>query len=335
MRDKRKRTAADWLLVGARVVAGGSLAGVGIILFLRLVRRPEFRWRTIRSPVLWTAAIAAAGLANTWSYLYRQYPTERPMSLFRLGVGVSLTFGLLAILVAAAVGFVVYGGARPGWGAALRRKGTLSDALLRAGIAAGGMLGLARWFHVVSSRVPALYDPDPTLPASLQYAIPAVDVVWEAARGGFAFAAMAAGAALALASPFFRTRTGRLLGVAAVLVALIPSSAHSPAEFASSLLPALFAAAWIAVCAFALLRDHAAAWAIFGLLAFGAREAIGLLAQPAAADRAAGAWSLLLLALAGIALLGGPRDPASPPPLPAAEGRSEGMPAPPTAAGAQ
>ncbi len=310
MRDKRRRTAADWILVGARVVAGGSLVGVGIILFLRLVRQPEFRWRPILRPLLWAAALGGAGLANTWAYLFRQYPTERPMSLFRLGVGVSLTFGLLAILLAACVGLVLCGGARPGWPQALRRKGTLGDALLRAGIAAGGMLGLARWFHVIASRVPALYDPDPTLPASLQYSVPALDVLWQAARGGFAFAAMAAAAALALGSSFFRTRPGRALGAVAVVLALLPSNFHSPAEFASSLLPTLFATAWIAICTFALLRDHAAAWALFGLFAFGVREAIDLVAQPAAADQAAGAWALALLVLAGIALLAGRRDPA-------------------------
>jgi hypothetical protein len=34
------------------------------------------------------------------------------------------------------------------------------------------MIGLARWFHVVASRVPALWEPDPSLPSSLQYAFP-------------------------------------------------------------------------------------------------------------------------------------------------------------------
>jgi len=72
-------------------------------------------------------------------------------------------------------------------------------------------------------------------------------------------------------------------------------------------------AAWAGVCAFLLLRDHAAAWALFGILAFGGRVALELLGQPAAADRTAGAVAVLLLAAVALALLAG-RRPEAPPP---------------------
>jgi hypothetical protein len=202
--------------------------------------------------------------------------------------------------------------------AALRRKGSLGDAAFRAALSAAIALGLARWFHVLEARVPALYDPDPSLPASLATLVPGVDAVWGAARGAFVAAAAAAAAVLAWRSAFFRTRAGRALGLAAVVLALMPTEMRSASESVFVLASGLLFAGWFAVCAFGLLRDHAAAWVLFGVLAFGGRAAIDLLGQPASADRSAGAVAVLLLAVSALALLAG---------------RGRGRAAPPTAGG--
>ncbi|MEP6994051.1 MAG: hypothetical protein ABI968_05965, partial [Acidobacteriota bacterium] len=131
-----------------------------------------------------------------------------------------------------------------------------------------------------------------------------------------ALAAMAAAASLAMRSTFFQTTRGKVLGLLAIAVAMLPSDLESPAGFLTDYAPGLLMAAWLGVCAFGLLRDHAAAWVLFGLAAFGGRGAIELLAQPAAADRAAGWLAVVLLVLAGVALLAGRRDAAVRPPLP-------------------
>jgi hypothetical protein len=308
LREQRSRSSLEWLLVAVRVIAAGALVGAGVILFLRIVRQEGFRWRSIRKPLIWAGLVAAAGLANTVPYLFRGYQTQMPMSLFRLGLGVGLGVGLLGILLIGAVAFVLLEGARPGWTAAMRRKGALADAFLRAAIAAGGMMGLSRWFHVVSSRIPSLYEPDPTLPSSLQYVSPAVDVLWSAGRGALLIATLAGTAALAARSSFFRTTKGRVLGFAALAIALLPAGLSSPVSFLADYLPEVLAAAWLAASAFLLLRDHAAAWVLFGLIALGGRGAVELLAQPAPPDRRAGAWAVVLLAVAGVALLAGRRD---------------------------
>ena len=313
LRDQRKRSSIEVVLTGIRIVAGGALVGIGVILFLRRVREPGFRWRPLGKPIFWTAAVAAAGLANTWPELFRMYDTEKPMNLFRLGLVVSLTLSLAGLLLVASVGFVLLGAARPGWGAALRRKGSLADAALRAALSAAILLGLSRWFHVLEARVPALYDPDPSLPGSLASAVPAIEAVWGAARGAFGMAALAAGAALAWNSAFFRTMAGRLLGVLALVLVLAPSELRAPGEFAFEFATGVLAAALAAACAFGLLRDHPAAWVLFGLFTFGGRGAIDLLGQPAAADQAAGGLALILLALAAVAMLAGKRDAAPAP----------------------
>jgi len=316
MREQRKRSPAEMALIGVRVVTGGSLLGIAIILFLRRVKEPGFAWRPLVRPLAWTAAIIAAGLANAWPVLYRAYDTEKPMNLFRLGLVVSLTLSLLGLVLVASVAFVLLGAARPGWGAVLRRRGGLGDAVTRAGLSAAILLGTSRWFHVIAARIPALYDPDPSLPGSLGDAIPAVDVVWGAARGTFGMAALAAAVALAWNSAFFKTAVGRFLGIAAVVLVLVPSELRAPAEFGFDFVTGLVGAAAVGACAFGLLRDHAAAWVLFGLFAFGGRGAVDLLGQPAASDQAAGGLAVLFLVLAGVATLAGRRDPpASPSPL--------------------
>jgi hypothetical protein len=73
-------------------------------------------------------------------------------------------------------------------------------------------------------------------------------------------------------------------------------------------LPALAVAVWLGVVAFVLLKDHVAAWVLFGALAFGGRAAAALLGQSAAADRAAGWVAVALIAVAVIGLLAGKRE---------------------------
>ena len=117
LREQRSRSSGDWILLAVRIVAMGALVGVAIILFLRRVRQPGFRWTEVRRPLLWTALVAAAGLANALPAVFRRYTTETPMSLFRLGVAVSMAAGLAVTLLGALVGFVLVSGARPGWAA--------------------------------------------------------------------------------------------------------------------------------------------------------------------------------------------------------------------------
>jgi hypothetical protein len=307
VREARKSSSAEILLKGVKIVAAGGLVGLGVILFLRRVREPGFRWRSLVRPMVLAAAVAGLGIVNAWPSLFRAYDTERPMNLFRLGLVVSLTLALLGLLLVAALGFVLLGAARPGWAGALRRVGGVPDGFARAALSAAIVFGFARWVHVVAARVPGFSLPDPSLPASLADAVPSYDAVWAAARGAFGMAAVVAAAALAWNSAFFRKPAGRAFGFAALALALVPSELRSPGEFGFAFATALLAAGWIAVCAFGLLRDHAGAWVLFGLFRFGGGAAGDLLGQTAPSDRSAGFWSLVWLAVAGVALLAGHR----------------------------
>ncbi|MGH9399627.1 MAG: hypothetical protein ACRD00_04620, partial [Thermoanaerobaculia bacterium] len=84
----------------------------------------------------------------------------------------------------------------------------------------------------------------------------------------------------------------------------------SPAEFALDVLPAAIATGWMAVVVFVLLKDHAAAWVLFGALAFGGAGVAALLGQPARPDQMAGWAGAALLAIAVIALVAGKRGAA-------------------------
>ncbi len=312
LREHRRKSAADWIVLAARIVAIGAFVGLFVILFLRLVRATGFRWRRLVGPLLVVLGGIVVALATSIPTVTRTYPTEQPFALFQLAAAVSLTIGGIALLCVAGGGFVLLSGARPGWRQALRRGGSLTDALVRAGVAAAGTAGLARWVAVASSRFPELFEPDPNLPRSLERALPGYAGFWSAATSTFTLGVVAATASLAARQPSFRRPLWRVLGVAAVLLALVPTGARSAGEFAAAFLPELLLAGWLAFCAFGLLKDHVAAWVLFGALYFGGMRAAELLSQPAPADRFAGWTVMVLCVLAAAALLAGRREEAAP-----------------------
>jgi hypothetical protein len=308
LREYRKRSALDWIVIAGRVVAVGSLVGLAVVLFLRFVRNPSFRWRWLVRPLAVTAVLAAAAAANRVPLTFRAYPTEQPFKLFLIGIAILTVIFWLGVLLLACVGFVFFSGARPGWQRALRRGGTLADAFFRAAVAAAGLAGLSHLFALAATRYPALFDPDPFLPAWLAAAVPSLSVLWSVAQGTFALAAFAAVAALAVRQPFFRTPRGAALGLAALLAAALPARLAAPGEFLASYLPDVAVLAWLGFCALCLLADHAAAWVLFGSFALGGPLVADLLSQGAAQDRAAGAGAAALIALSAIALIAGRRE---------------------------
>jgi membrane protease YdiL (CAAX protease family) len=308
LRDYRRRSAADWILLAAKIVAIGGFVGLGVILFLRLVRGGGFRWRRLAGPLAVALVGIVIALVNSAANVGRAYPTEQPLGLFQVAAAISFTIAGIGFVCLAGFGFVLLSGARPGWRAALRRSGFLKDAFVRALVAAAGTAGLARWTAVASSRFPALFEPDPTLPRALERALPGYAGFWSAATATFFLAVVAAVAALAWSQPTFRKPLWRVLAFAAILLALAPNGARSAGEFAAAFLPEVVMAAWLAFCIFGLLKDHAAAWVMFGALYFGGSRAAELLSQPAAQDRAAGGMVAVLVLLAAAVLLAGRRE---------------------------
>ena len=323
LREYRKRSSFDWLLLGLRVVAIGGIAGGAFVLFLRRVRSPGFRWREIAPPVALASLLGAVSIANGIPSVFRAYPTEYPLRLFLISTGAALLIAWLAAILGACVGFVLIGGARPGWRSALRGSGSLSDALLRAAVAAAGLAGLSHLGSFAAEKFPAVFPPDPQLPAALAGAFPAISAFWSAARDTFSVATLAAVVALAAKREFFRKPLGAVLGIGALAATALPSQLSGAGEFAAAFVPALAAGAWLGFSALFLLADHAAAWIFFGIFAFGGPTVVELLSQGARADRVAGGITAVLLAVAAVVLLAGrrrsqatlPAEAAAPPPF--------------------
>ena len=292
------------------------MIGVGFLLLLRIVRAPEFRWKSLRLPMAAVAPLAMAGVFNTFPALFRAYPTQLPLRAFQFTVVVLLLIGLIVLLSGFGMAFALFSGARPGWRRA-RLAGSLGDALARAAVAAVGLAGLTRLTSFAASRFPAAFALDPSLPGALQTAFPSVAVLWGAVGSTIELAAVAAVAALALTHPFFRKPQGRGLGVLMILVAMLPTSVHSLPEFFASLGPAVATVAYLALVTYLLLKDNVAAWLLFGAFAFGGRGAVGLISQPAAPDQVSGGIGLALVLLAAAVFLAGrrgvPESPASSP----------------------
>jgi hypothetical protein len=311
VRDYRRQSVLDPILIGLRIVAIGAFIGIAIVLFIRLVKNVGFGWKRWKVGLSAVALIALAAIVNSAPSVLRLYPTDRPFSLFLTTVGVGFALFWIVLLCGASIAFVLFQGARPGWGRALRTQGTIGDAALRAAIGAVGLAGLERWSRILSERVPDLFEMQPSLPPGLETAIPAVAVLWAAFRFALAAGAVAAVVAIGSREPFLKTGPGRLLVLLGLVLVLIPGSFHSPLAFFGALVPDLLTVAWLAIAAFALLRDHVAAWVLFGVFVSGGSAVAGLLGQPAPADQAAGWMSLAALVIAAAGLLaGGRREPA-------------------------
>ena len=305
-RAYRKRPAASWILIGAKIVAIGGVVGVVFLLFLRIVRAPEFRWRSLLVPVAVVAPLAAAGTANGFPVLLRSYTTQVPLTAFEFSIGIVLLIGLIVLLCGFGMAFVLFSGARPGWRRA-RRAGSVGDAIARAAIGALALAGLARCGSLLAARFPAVFSFDPSLPGSLETAVPGLAILWSFLRSTAGLASIAAAAAIAIPHPFFQRPLARGLAAFTVLLALVPSSFHSGPEFLASFAIPLASLAALAAVAFGLLKDHVGAWVLFGAFHYGGRAAAALLAQPAGADQAAGALGLALVLIAAGAFLAGRR----------------------------
>ena len=323
LRDEQKTSPVEWLLLSVKIVAAGGFLGVGLIVFLRIVRRPEFRWKSLRGPLAVVALFGVAVAANSLPTRLRLYDTSAAFSTYRVFTAIALGVRWIGIVVAAVVAFVLVGGARPGWRRAVRRSGRLGDAFLRAAIVTAGLFGLGRWMALLAARFPAFDVPNPTLPAALEKAVPGLACLASAAFSTLVVASGAAVVAIAAPEPFFRKPFARAAALAGLVLIVLPTGFHSGAEFALDLLPPLAAAAWLAVAAFLVLKDHVAAWVLLGALAFGGRAAAALLGQSAQADRAAGWVGVALIAAAAVSLLAGGRDVATAVPADGATGAEQ------------
>ena len=307
-RAYRKRLAVSWLLVGVKVVAIGGVVGVGFLIFLRLVRAPGFRWRTHLLALAIVAPLAAVGVGNSFPGRVSRLPDPdsarglrvhgridspdrpRPAPLRPRG-------RLRALLgrpprVAAGETLRLAPGRRPqgrGGGARSGRPRAL-----------GGSRGGAFPRGLLLRSFAARFSPD-RLPGRRR----AVE-----RRAG----APSRSRPLRLSwrwrcrIPCSGSRSDGWLAVLAVFFALVPASFHSMPEFLASFVPPLLMLASLTAAAFWLLKDHVAAWVLFGVLTFGGRAAAALLVQPARADRFSGWMGLLLVLLAAAALLAGRRS---------------------------
>ena len=314
LRGEDKRSPFDWMLLGARIVVAGAFFGVALIAFLRVVREPAFRWRSLHAPLAVAGILGAAGLANGLPTLLREYSNAVPLALFEATAAVLRVIPWIGLLLGAAAVFTLVWGARPGWRQAMRGAGSLPDAFARAAVAAAGLFGLGRWAALASARFPALDVPDPSLPSALEKAVPGFSALATAALGTGALAAAAAVVAIASRDPFLRRGPVRAAVAAGLLIVLFPSRFHSIGELGLEVIPAAAAMAWLFGAAFLLLKDHVAAWVLFGSLAFGGRACVALLSQTAAPDRASGWLGAVLLAVTAAVLLAGRRAVAGPEP---------------------
>lgn len=155
-RRRQATTLANVVLLGASIILGAGLAGGGVLLFVRQVRRGDIRWRPCAGVGVAAALVLGLAQLNQFPKFFQAYDTSQPMAAFWVAVVAGLVIvpilaGLLACLLTGLATSlypnswqIFRGSARGVW----RR-----DAIIAAVIALATAAGLSHLGDLVAARL--------------------------------------------------------------------------------------------------------------------------------------------------------------------------------------
>jgi hypothetical protein len=308
LRQRESRGTFYWVGVVARVAAGGCLLSVLLVVAIGAIRSEGLRWRRLVPPLLVWLLLAAFASLNAWPTFWRMYQTEIPLETYQATLFLGLIFRILLAGVTGLVVFALLEKACPAWRTALRRAGTWRDACVRAVIAVVGFAGLHQLSRILADRFPAAFEVQGFLPASLEFYSAGYEACFSGAQRLLVLAGAAAAACLVLREPRFARPRYRWVAAALAVILIVPTDAKTVGEMIGPFVVSFLALGWT-VIAILLLRDHAAAWVLYGACAVAAGGAMGLLRQPLPDDRLQGVLAVALAAMVAVALTAGRRRP--------------------------
>ena len=300
-RRRQATTLASVVLLGVSIILGAGLAGGGLLLFVRQVRRGEIRWRPAAGIGAVVALVLALAQLNQLPKFFEAYDTSQPLAAFWVAVVAGLVIvpilaGLLsALLIGLATSLypqalmVFRGPARHAW----RRDAVIAVGLSLATVAGLSHLGglVAARFHTIApvrvDIVPDLFD------ASW----PGAAYFFRAALYALFLPAIVAGVAYLVRYGLERRASWVWLAGVLTLLSLGPSRAHSVAEFlvggSVALLQVLAAVAFIVL----IFRNNVLAYVSAAFCLPLAEPLASLFAQPAQFFRLNGVLLAVLVCL--------------------------------------
>ena len=274
----------DWVMIGLRVLVGGSIAGVLIFLFVVQVRARAIRWRRSLAVGAVFFVVMLLGELDELPVLAEHYKTSIPLAAFwaELAVGLfvlALLGGVVVWLLAGlATSFypeawrILEGASRRVW----RRDAVAAVALWLAGTAA-----LGRVFTIVSNHFHTIAPVNVgLLPPGLDGIFPGGALFLHSIQNAILMPALA-GLLIYLVRKGFQVRPWWMWPLGLLfLVNLGPSSAHSAAEFflgwASSTIAVVLTVAVIAL----FFRDNILAYVAAAFCAPAIEPLITLFSEP-------------------------------------------------------
>ena len=302
-RQRQATTLMNVVLFGASIILIAGLAGGGLLLFVRQVRRGEIRWRPAAAVGAMVAVALALAQLNQLSKFYQAYSTSEPLAAFWIAVVaglviVPLVAGLLGCLLTGLATSlypdawrVFRGSARRVW----RRDAAIAIVLTLAAAAGLGHFGdsVAARFHTFA---PVRVDVVPDL---FDASWPGVAYLFRGVLYGLFVPSMVAAVVYLVNYGMAHRALWLWIGGLLTVLSLGSSRAHSLPEFliggSINLLGLLIAAGIIAL----FFRDNVLAYVSAAFCLPLAEPLASLFAQPAAFFRLNG---LLLTCLVFIAL---------------------------------
>jgi len=283
MRDRSTRRptdAARMILLGLLIV--GALVH-GIRMLTRVAPALDLRWRIGLGIAGVVGGLQILGLALQWESLTAAYVTSEPWQLFVTRTVLVRPVGEFVVALLLGAGLVLLGTLHPTLWTALhvrnrRRYGR--DALLSGGLVALWMMVIARGDHILRAWLPGVAPRmDLLVPPGIEGRWAAVAALGSIGEGALTVA-LAAGLLLFLIRAGGRTRSVGIMLLAAATVALLPATARTAGEVASTWL----SYAMIAVVGLGLvrtiLRDNVPAYVVSCLVVGSGAVVRALLVSP-------------------------------------------------------
>ncbi|MGH9470548.1 MAG: hypothetical protein ACRD1N_09420, partial [Terriglobia bacterium] len=302
VREQQSTTAANFALLALAVLFGAGLIAGGVWLLVKRVRSGAIRWvPSLKAAILLTVVLALDAL-NGLSALGREYNTSVTLSNFRLQAAASI---VVTVIAGGAVLWLVIGlvtSLYPASWNLLRgsfRRVWRRDTVVALVVAFAVSSGIEKLLRLYSNHFHA-YVPVPFAGPSSQLDAysPALGIFFRGVLTGVGAAAVLGILIYGVCVGWRRRAWWFWAGVALLVIALGPYSAHSYAEFGlgwvSRFIP--LAAAVIIVALF--FRNNPLAYVAAAFCSAVAGPLVELLAQPAAVYRESGALLAFLVALA-------------------------------------
>jgi membrane protease YdiL (CAAX protease family) len=289
-RERERRNLLETALMAIEAVVVGIAVLIGLWVVVMKTRQRELRWKPVLMASAAIAALSAAGSICSYPLLFRRYPTDWALPVFRATMVVTVLIGIAEVFIVAAFGVALLVALRPDIPLTMHapnRRGLGRDALFAVVVALAAAGFAAHFRALLTDRFHAQALVSISAPTVFATLAPALAAISSAATHLLLWLAIVA---LAVHIPSQYLKRGWLAGVAALLAVTVavPGDVHTAGEFLLQYAIVLVEAGLVAAVCFWFARRNYLAYALAVWSLLLGRSAYEFLSQPSPSLRTQG-----------------------------------------------